>query len=301
MPGRRLLILAVDVDDDMSKTGITTPIVGRAAVADAANRLAVISPEDTDVNAIFGALKEYDGLSAKNEDELQIAVVVGAVEGGVTADLRIREQVSSVVDSFKPDGIVFVSDGGEDERVLPIVQSVCPLFSIRRITVQYSKGVEETYMVLASYIRKGLTEPRFVKYTMGIPGIILVTFAVLAIFGLFQLSLYFIGMLLGLILIVRGFKVPEMVVRTWDKEPISFVGMVVSGIVILAAFVTDVEIALSHTQITHGLDLIVFDTFDYYVLAVAVYFSSVIVNSYMQNDLHFWKDVTAIVFALSIR
>lgn len=301
MSAQRLLVLVVDVDDDVSKTGMSTPITGREAVLEAANKLALLTPEDADVNAMFGAVREYDKLIQAGSSEVGIAIVVGSTKGGVEADLRVRNQVSKVVEEYKPGGVVFVSDGGEDERVIPIVQSVSPLFSIRRITVQYSKGVEETYRVLASYIRKGLSESRFAKYTMGVPGIIIVAFVALAMTGLFQLSLYFIGLLLGAILIVRGFNVTKFAVKAWDTEPIKFIGVVVSGIVLLVALVTDVEIALSHTQVTTGLDLIVADTFDYYVLAVGVYFSSVIVTSYMQSDFRFWKDVTAIVFTLSIR
>jgi putative membrane protein len=200
MDNKKILILAVDVDDDVSKIGVKTPVVGRESVLDAALKLALTTPEDTDVNAIFGAIKQFDKLKSEGFSDIEIALVSGSTSGGVEADLRIREEVSELAQKLKPSGTIFVSDGGEDERVIPIVQSVIPLFSVQRVTVQYSKNIEETYRVLASYIRKGLTEPRLVKYTLGLPGVLILVVAILAVFGFIKYVAYFAAFLLGIVL-----------------------------------------------------------------------------------------------------
>ena len=45
----RLLVICVDRDDDIgTKAGVTTPIVGRNACIEAAQRLALEDPEDAD-------------------------------------------------------------------------------------------------------------------------------------------------------------------------------------------------------------------------------------------------------------
>jgi len=55
---RRLLVICVDRDDDVGeKTGIQTPVVGRNACIEAAQRLALEDPEDADINSIFAAIK----------------------------------------------------------------------------------------------------------------------------------------------------------------------------------------------------------------------------------------------------
>ncbi|PSN89224.1 hypothetical protein B9Q00_02425 [Candidatus Marsarchaeota G1 archaeon OSP_C] len=302
MDNKKILILAVDVDDDVSKIGVKTPVVGRESVLDAALKLALTTPEDTDVNAIFGAIKQFDKLKSEGFSDIEIALVSGSTSGGVEADLRIREEVSELAQKLKPSGTIFVSDGGEDERVIPIVQSVIPLFSVQRVTVQYSKNIEETYRVLASYIRKGLTEPRLVKYTLGLPGVLILVVAILAVFGFIKYVAYFAAFLLGIVMVFRGFSVLDVIHKSWESDPIHLIGRIVALIVIAAAIATDVEIGQNYTNnVSAGVELIVKDTFDYYVVAMVVYFSSIIASSYMKGTYRFWKDVTAISFILSVR
>lgn len=300
----KILVLAVDVDDDVSKCGVKTPIVGRTEVLDVATRLALLTPEDTDVNALFGALRQFDLLKAQGVDNVEIAVVSGSVQGGVEADLKIRREVLELKERLNPTGVVFVSDGGDDERVIPIIQSLIPLFSIQRVTVQYSKGIEENYRILASYIKKGFTEPRFIKYTLGIPGLLIIASTALALAGLSSYvyyAFYAIGLVIGVIMAIRGFNIPEVIESEWEKQPIYFIGRVVSLIVLIVAIFTDVEIVLSHVNVTDSVSLIIKGTFDYYVLALIVYFSSIVATTYLEGSPRFWKEVTAITLLLSLR
>jgi putative membrane protein len=62
------LVLCVDRDDDIGFKGkIESPVIGRGACLRAATTLALVDPEDSDVNAIFQAIKTYDELAAKGE------------------------------------------------------------------------------------------------------------------------------------------------------------------------------------------------------------------------------------------
>ncbi len=300
----KIVVLAVDIDDDVSKSGVKTPIFGRENVLDVATKLALITPEDTDVNALFGAIKQLDLLKSQGVENAEIAVVSGSVKGGVEADLNIRREVLEVKERLNPSGVVFVSDGGDDERVIPIIQSLLPLFSVQRVTVQYSKGIEENYRVLASYIRKGLTEPRFIKYTLGIPGLLIIASTALAIAGLsayVYYAFYAIGLVIGIIMTIRGFNVPEVIEEEWEKQPIYFIGRVVSLIVLVVAVFTDVEIVLSHVNPAESVSLIIKGTFDYYVLALIVYFSSIVATTYLEGAPRFWKEVTGATLLLSLR
>ena len=67
MPGidkaERLLILAVDIDNDLyRKTKIGGPLIGRVQNLNGATQLALADPEDTDANTMFQAVKIYDEL-----------------------------------------------------------------------------------------------------------------------------------------------------------------------------------------------------------------------------------------------
>ena len=73
----RTLVLSVDRDDDIGyKAQVESPCIGRAACLKAANTLALADPEDSDVNAIFQAIKIFDELITKGEDT-QVAVISG--------------------------------------------------------------------------------------------------------------------------------------------------------------------------------------------------------------------------------
>ena len=62
----KLLVICVDRDNDVGeKAGIKTPIIGRDACIEAAQRLALEDPEDADSNSMFSAIKTYEDLISK--------------------------------------------------------------------------------------------------------------------------------------------------------------------------------------------------------------------------------------------
>ena len=76
MAKTKLLVLCVDRDDDLGiKAKIKGPVVGRDAVLKAATKLGLADPEDSDLNAIFEALRVYDSLPKDVVKE--VAVVTG--------------------------------------------------------------------------------------------------------------------------------------------------------------------------------------------------------------------------------
>src|ERR1700730_11879962 len=185
MSGRqeRFLILAVDRDGDLErKTRVRTPIWGREAVMSAATSLAVADPEEADANALFAAVKEYDSLSG--QDVLcELGAVCGIQHGDFQADRKIRREVEELLSKREYSGIVLISDGAEDELVIPILQTLKPIVSVRRIVVKHSRSVEENYMVLGRYLRMLIFDPRYSKWVVGIPGVILLLVGLLALIG----------------------------------------------------------------------------------------------------------------------
>ena len=93
----KLLVICVDRDNDVGeKTGLETPVVGRNACIEAAQKLALEDPEDADSNAIFSAIKTYEDLISRGY-EAQVIVVTGVERRGVQADEKIVAEIKSVL------------------------------------------------------------------------------------------------------------------------------------------------------------------------------------------------------------
>ena len=75
----KLVVICVDRDDDVGeKTGISTPVIGRDACIEAAQRLALEDPEDADSNSIFAAIKTYEDLISKGY-QVEVATITGVL------------------------------------------------------------------------------------------------------------------------------------------------------------------------------------------------------------------------------
>ena len=151
----RTLVISVDRDDDLgAKAGIRGPVVGRKEVLTAALRLGIADPEESDTNAILGALHLHDQLkdSAESNDAVEIAVFTGDEKVGVRSDRAISRQLEEVIDKFQPDRGVLVTDGAEDESILPIIQSRLHIDHVQKIIVRQSKGIEGTYYYIVKAI-----------------------------------------------------------------------------------------------------------------------------------------------------
>ncbi|MBA3750262.1 MAG: DUF373 family protein, partial [Nitrosopumilus sp.] len=56
----KIIIICIDRDDDIGTKGkLETPIIGKGPCIEAGIKLAIEDPEDSDCNAIFGAIKSY--------------------------------------------------------------------------------------------------------------------------------------------------------------------------------------------------------------------------------------------------
>ena len=72
----RTLVITVDRDNDLGiKAAIRGPVIGRKAVLTAALRLGIADPEESDTNAILGALHHHDRISESTDgEEVEAAV-----------------------------------------------------------------------------------------------------------------------------------------------------------------------------------------------------------------------------------
>ena len=173
MPGidkaERLLILAVDIDNDLyRKTKIGGPLLGRVQNLSGATQLALADPEDTDSNTMFQAVKMYDELKEAGYS-VSIATITGAEHEGYYADRELASQLDRVLEQTKADACVFVTDGASDASALPIIQSRIKINSMKTITVKQSKALESTYITIIEKLK----EPHYARIIFGIPAILL--------------------------------------------------------------------------------------------------------------------------------
>lgn len=236
----RLLVICVDRDDDIgSKAGVTTPVVGRNACIEAAQRLALEDPEDADSNSIFAAVKTYEDLVSKGY-QAEVAVVSGTEEKGVQGDEKIVLQVKNIVQAFSANGAVIVSDGEDDESVIPIIQNVLPIVSVKRVVMRVSRTVEYSYAVLGRYLKAIAFDSKYSKFFLGVPGILLVIGGIATVLGLTTQIFAVMVSILGGAFLVRAFDIDRAWSHWTKPTPAGFIRVftLVAGILFILASIT---------------------------------------------------------------
>ena len=149
----RILVLSVDRDDDFGvKTGLNSPFIGRDENIEAALALGIKDAEDSDVNTCLAAIGLYDEMLKKGID-VHLATICGDVKVGYESDLVLVTQLETVLDRIKPDRVVLVSDGAEDEYIYPMIFSRVKVDSVRRVWVKQAPTVEGTYYIIMKMLR----------------------------------------------------------------------------------------------------------------------------------------------------
>ena len=212
-----LLVLCVDLDDDLGrKTGLETPVVGRDAVESAAVALATADPEDSDVNVLFQGIHEHDLLDQDPDvtEEVTVAAVTGTQGGDVKANRAIGEEIDRVLAGLSTGenvSAIVITDGAQDESVLPIIRSRVPIDSVRRVVVRQAQDLESIYYTM----KQVLADPE-TRGTILVPlGILLLIYPFVTIASFFDVPgavvLGFISAFLGLYTLFRGLGLEDAV------------------------------------------------------------------------------------------
>ena len=213
----RTLVLSVDRDDDIGwKAKIESPCIGRAACVKAANTLALADPEDSDVNAIFSAVKIYDELTEKGEDAA-IAVVAGNHLHMIEGDRRIAKSLEQVVQETQVTSCILVTDGAEDEYVIPIIQSKIPVSSIRRVIVNQMPNLEGTHYIL----KKLFDDPKISRMVFIPIGLAMLLYASAYLLGAPGLATIVVIGVIGCFLLYKGFGFDELLHGIMDALRLS--------------------------------------------------------------------------------
>ncbi|HRS42317.1 MAG TPA: DUF373 family protein [Candidatus Diapherotrites archaeon] len=239
-----ILILTVDRDNDIGKKiGVSGPIVGYENNLKVATDLLLKDPEESDANAIFAVLKKYSEL--KKDYVVEVATITGhSKENLFFADKSIALQLKQVLEDFPASAFVLITDGAEDEQVIPIVQNFGPIISKEVVIVRQSQAIESTYYT----IKKAIKDPAFSRIIFGIPAIILLLFFFFKAYA-FQI----IALVLGVVFLVKGFhleskiaKLVNSVLSKFSITKISFPFYVASVFFLIYAGITGVNLFLAN-------------------------------------------------------
>ncbi|MCL4346279.1 MAG: DUF373 family protein [Candidatus Thermoplasmatota archaeon] len=171
------LVLNVDRDNDFGiKAGIRGPVVGYSQCYNAAVKLITVDPEDSDANALFGALKHYEHLQSKGED-VDIALITGDDDVGEKSDEILAAQIEQVVGVGKYNDVVLISDGAEDDYIIPLILSRVKIRYVKHIIVRHNQNIESMYY----YIVKAMQDKKLVKKFYIPIGLILLTYGITAL------------------------------------------------------------------------------------------------------------------------
>ncbi len=203
-----ILVLAIDIDNDLyRKTRISGPLMGRVQNLNGATQLALADPEDSDSNTMFYAVKLYDKLKEEGYS-VEMATITGAETEGYEADKEAARQLELVLNKYKSEECIFITDGPSDERILPVIQSRIKISSVQVVKIKQAAGVENTYFTIVEKLK----EPHFARTVFGLPAVILLLFAIS----------YFIGAgwtlpvaLIGVYLLSKGFGLEEELINSF--------------------------------------------------------------------------------------
>jgi putative membrane protein len=209
----KTLVLNVDRDDDFGrKAKVKSPIIKIKNNIDAANKLGQADPEDSDINAIFSAISTYKILAKENKD-VEIATICGHINVGLKSDQILTEQLEKVIKETGAQEVVLITDGAEDEYILPIIQSRIKISSIKRVSVKQSKELEDTYY----RIIKILDDEKVQKQFFLPIALVLIVWAFFVLLGMAASGFGAILLTLGAYLLIRVFRWERNIAVMWGE------------------------------------------------------------------------------------
>jgi putative membrane protein len=308
-----LLVLCVDRDDDLGrKTDVETPVVGRDAVEDAAVALATADPEDSDVNVLFEGIHLADDIA---DESVEVAAVTGAERGDVAANRAVGEQLDTVLAGLATGEDVralVVTDGAQDESVIPVVRSRVAIDGVRRVVVRQAQDLESMYYT----IKQVLDDPE-TRGTILIPlGILLLIYPLSIVADYLDMPGAVLGVtsgLLGIYLLSRGLALGERIDQTVDTLREGFYGgrltLVTSLVALILLAIGGVTgartVASMQAQATDALDVIdvlaalVYGSLRWFAAAGVTSSLGRVVDGYLDGEFE-WEHLNAPVYVLAI-
>jgi putative membrane protein len=292
----KTLVLNVDRDDDFGrKAKVKSPIVGIRNNIEAANKLGQVDPEDSDLNAIFSAISAYNELKQEKKD-VEITTICGHMSVGIKSDEILAEQLEHVIKVTEAEQVILITDGAEDEYILPIIESRIKITSVKRVTVKQSKELEDTYYRIIKLLDDEKVQKQFF-----LP--IALVLIVGSIFILLDMTAYGLGAILltlGGYLLMRVFRWERYIAAMWEEIKSGFLtgklsiytSIIAIAIIVIIAFIaidnynkSDVPPNELHLQILFIIKNMIWGT----VLAGLIFVFGRVVDTHVRDKENSWK------------
>ncbi|WP_221287901.1 DUF373 family protein [Stygiolobus caldivivus] len=287
----KILIIYIDIDDDLGRIGIKTPVIGGCEAYKAIKIAEEKIPTDSDLNTMIVAYNIFKKMHDNGQD-VEIAFISGSEGSSLESQLEFSRKLDEVIKKVNPSRAIVVYDSPEDAKAIPIIQSRLPIAGIERVLVEQYRGVEETYVLLGRYIKKALSEPRFSRIFLGVPGIILF---ILGLFSLLNLTAYagpIIMMVVATALIIRGLGIDDLIENWWENSTIMVIVSIIALIAVIAGIINGyfVFIGLKSYDAVTELQVLL-SISPYIVFASVVLFGGKAVNRIIAKDVKVWHDI----------
>ncbi len=152
----KTVILCIDRDNDIGVKGkVDGPIIGREENVRAALALGLADPEDADTNTVLAAIKLYDQMT-KDGENVEVATICGHTDVGYKSDRALARQLEEVIEVVNPNNAILVSNGAEDEFIIPMISSRLKIDHVHDVYVKQSRELESWYY----YIVKSARDPK---------------------------------------------------------------------------------------------------------------------------------------------
>lgn len=233
----KTLVLSVDRDDDFGrKAKIKSPIIGIKDNIEAAHKLGEVDPEDSDLNAIFSAISTYKSLKQEKED-VEIATICGDIKVGYKSDRILSRQLEKVIEETDADEVLLLSDGAEDEYILPIIESRISITSVKRVSIKQGGDIEDTYYRFVKLFSDDKIQKQFVLPL----ALVLIVWSFFAIIDMASAGFGAIVFTLGIYMLIRVFKWERNLEVLWEEikssfltGKLSFYTSILSSIILIA-------------------------------------------------------------------
>jgi putative membrane protein len=298
----RTLVLCVDRDDDLGeKAKVSSPVLGRKDNLRAVIALGLEDPEDSDANVIFMGLK----LLKKYRDmgrEVEIATICGDRMVGMQSDANLIRQFYAVLEQFAPDTVVLVSDGAEDEVILPLISQRVQIEHIARVVVKQQQNLESTYYILMSAFKN----PKIGKKIIVPLSLMLMLWGILMVLGFVGVAIGLMITIFSIFLLMKALNIEDQITRVFDdlrdamrtRRYLLFSGVIVSVILIMTGVVVGFLKAEPEEEVLEFAYIFLKNVWPFILVAAIIYTLGNSLDTYFRTG-RFVRSTGVILLSLS--
>jgi putative membrane protein len=209
---------------------------------------------------------------------------------------------------------VIVSDGEDDEMVIPIIQNVIPIVSVQRVVMKVSRTIEHSYALFGKFLKMVVYDPRYSKFFLGVPGILLLIGGIGVLTGYTaEIFAVLVGILGGAFLI-RAFDI-DKAWSNWAKPtPEGFIRLftLITGLILIAGSIPAgiTNVGVENIPADLGIfniitDKIVIGQFvsgmvPFLWIGIGTIFVGILFNNWLNRKLRHISDILRVIVLVSL-